>query len=367
MAVANAFCSSGSVLGVEPLGGGNVNHTFLLRTTEGTRVLQRINTSVFRQPEGLMANLRAVARHARSKLSDASRCHPLLQQRRWELPEPVGELHRCEQGAPWRCITFVDNSSSVDCVADPQQAQELGLGLGLFHHLISDLPAESLTDTLEGFHITPLYLDAYKQALVRTQQIPSEEANRCIAFIRERESITTVLEHAKARGTLPLRPIHGDPKINNVMFDRSSGAAVALVDLDTVKPGLVHYDIGDCLRSCCNPAGEECESLDAVQFDLNLASAVLRGYLSVARSFLAPAELALIPDAVRLISFELGLRFFTDYLQGNTYFQVQRPEQNLQRALVQFQLTASIESQMDALRELVEQIALERQDRSFCA
>ena len=136
-----------------------------------------------------------------------------------------------------------------------------------------------------------------------------------------------------------------------------NGKAVALIDLDTVKPGLVHYDIGDCLRSCCNPLGEETDAFDAVHFDLDLAAAILEGYLGVAGSFLTPAELAYIPVAAELISFELGLRFFTDHLNGNVYFKARHPEHNLQRALVQFRLTASIEAQMAPLRSLVQRLA----------
>ena len=148
-----------------------------------------------------------------------------------------------------------------------------------------------------------------------------------------------------------------DPKINNVMLDRSSGKAVALIDLDTVKPGLVHYDIGDCLRSCCNPLGEETTDLSGVVFDLPLAEAILEGYLAEAGSLLTAQEVALLPDAARLISFELGLRFFTDHLNGNVYFKARHPEHNLQRALVQFRLTASIEAQMAPLRSLVQRLA----------
>ena len=230
----------------------------------------------------------------------------------------------------------------------------LGIGLGLFHLLISDLPTTDLADTLEGFHITPGYLKAYHRALVNTDRQPSAGSDHCMAFIRERESLCDRLEQAKANGELPLRPIHGDPKINNVLLDRHTGEAVALIDLDTVKPGLVHYDIGDCLRSCCNRLGEETDQIDAVHFDLHLADAVLEGYLGVAGRFLSEAELRYIPDAAQVISFELALRFFSDYLAGNTYFKANHPDHNLQRALVQFQLTASIEAQMPALRHLVE-------------
>jgi len=178
-----------------------------------------------------------------------------------------------------------------------------------------------------------------------------------MTFIRDREQFCSVLEQARHRGELTIRPIHGDPKCNNVMLDQSSGEAIALIDLDTVKPGLIHYDIGDALRSCCNPAGEECEELDQVVFSMDLAQAMLQGYLSEAQSFLSPWDLHYIPASARLISFELGLRFFTDHLNGNVYFKANHPTHNLERALVQFRLTESIEGQFQQLEHLVNELA----------
>jgi Ser/Thr protein kinase RdoA (MazF antagonist) len=362
-AIAEVFHGAGAVLSVDPLGSGNVNDTYLVRSTEGTSVLQRINSQVFREPERVIANLEVLGRHVQARLNAPGPAHGLLQQRRWELPMLIpssdGEKtsHRCEGGHVWRCITHVADAISVDVIEHVGQARELGVGLGVFHLLISDLAVTELTDTLEGFHITPGYLQAYHRALVHTRIRPSASTERCMQFIRERESVVDVLEQAKARGEIPLRPIHGDPKINNLMLDRHSGKAVALIDLDTVKPGLVHYDLGDCLRSGCNPLGEETTDLEAVVFDLTLAEAILEGYFSVAGSMLTEAELRLIPDAARLISFELGLRFFSDYLNGSTYFKANHPDHNLDRALVQFQLTASIEAQWQPLRAIVERLS----------
>lgn len=359
IAIAEAFHGCGCVQAVEPLGHGNVNDTYLVQAVDGLTVLQRMNTQVFSQPQLVMQNLQVLGEHIERKLQSAA-AHPLLEQRRWQLPKLVctkeeGKAwHCCPAGDVWRTITYVPDSSCTDVVEGAAQARELGIGLGLFHLLISDLPTTDLADTLEGFHITPGYLKAYHRALVNTDRQPSAGSDHCMAFIRERESLCDRLEQAKANGELPLRPIHGDPKINNVLLDRHTGEAVALIDLDTVKPGLVHYDIGDCLRSCCNRLGEETDQIDAVHFDLHLADAVLEGYLGVAGRFLSEAELRYIPDAAQVISFELGLRFFSDYLAGNTYFKANHPDHNLQRALVQFQLTASIEAQMPALRHLVE-------------
>ena len=360
MRVAEAFHGEGCVKAIDPLGSGNVNDTFLVNSSAGLSVLQRINTAVFQRPELVMHNLHQLSQHMQRKLQQG---HPALGSRRWEHPQLIctrqGDQtwHCCEAGGFWRSLSFIPQADTVDVIAGVQQARELGSGLGLFHTLISDLPVDTLADPLEGFHITPHYLEAYHRALASTDH-PSGEAERfCMAFIHGREALVPLLEDAKHRGELPLRPIHGDPKINNVMLDRSSGKAVALIDLDTVKPGLVHYDIGDCLRSCCNPLGEETTDLSGVVFDLPLAEAILEGYLAEAGSLLTAQEVALLPDAARLISFELGLRFFTDHLNGNVYFKARHPEHNLQRALVQFRLTASIEAQMAPLRSLVQRLA----------
>ena len=223
----------------------------------------------------------------------------------------------------------------------------------MFHTLISDLPATALADTLPGFHITPLYLQQYEQTRSRTKLSHTPEIDYCLDFIDQRRTFASVLEQAKEQGKLPLRLMHGDPKINNVMFDSQTEQAVSMVDLDTVKPGLVHYDIGDCLRSACNPAGEETQHWQAVQFEPELCQGILQGYLAIAHRFLTEADYAYLFESMRLLAFELGLRFFTDYLAGNVYFKVNHESHNLIRALVQFQLTASIEAQESTLRTII--------------
>jgi Ser/Thr protein kinase RdoA (MazF antagonist) len=162
-----------------------------------------------------------------------------------------------------------------------------------------------------------------------------------------------VLENARAEGRLPLRSIHGDPKVNNIMMDTATGQAVSIVDLDTVKPGLLQYDIGDCLRSGCNPLGEETERWEMVRFESDICRAILQGYLSWARGFLTENDYEYLFDSMRLIAFELGLRFFTDYLEGNVYFKARHQNHNLIRALVQFKLTESIEAQAETIRTII--------------
>jgi Ser/Thr protein kinase RdoA (MazF antagonist) len=162
-----------------------------------------------------------------------------------------------------------------------------------------------------------------------------------------------VLENAKERGELRLRPIHGDPKISNIMIDDATGKGTCIIDLDTVKPGLIHYDFGDCLRSSCNPAGEETLNLKSVLFDMDLCEAIVKGYMACARSFLTDADREYLYDGIRLITFELGLRFFADYIAGNVYFNTRYDEQNLNRARVQFKLAESIEARESQIQGIL--------------
>jgi len=378
---ARQFTSPHRILEVREYGQGNVNDTFLVTVEElvgnahptppGPKrfILQRLNTRVFPRPELVMGNLRAFTEHVEARLQR----EPLPPPRRWDQPKVLltgaGAGHwRDPDGFFWRALTFVADAESHYAVKDLDHAREVGWALGLFHKLISDLPPARLADTLPGFHVTPGYLRRYGEVLgtrkgnreneagppaAIIEQENSPEAAFCRRFIEMRRTWAAVLEDAKARGELPLRPIHGDPKVNNVMVDTATGQAVGLVDLDTVKPGLVHYDLGDCLRSGCNTLGEEIGNWEQARFDPEICRAILQGYLSQAGGFLTPNDYDYLFDAVRLLPFELGLRFFTDYLEGNVYFKVHYPEHNLFRALVQFRLTESIESQEGAIRALI--------------
>ncbi len=364
-AIAAAFELPGPILDLQPLGNGNVNDSYLV-VCDGSPlrrfVLQRLNRTVFVQPELVMANMITIAEHVEARLTQGC---DLLGERRWDHPRVL--LSRAEgrpwverDGGFWRLITFIESSRSFDVVVSAGQAREVGFGLGVFHHLISDLPTAGLADTLEGFHVTPRYLEQYDAVLARAPVAGGSGVAHCRAFVEERREAASVLEAARESGELQLRPIHGDPKVNNVMMEVGSGQACALVDLDTVKPGLIHYDIGDCLRSCCNPLGEETADVEAVVFDLDLCRGVLSGYLAAAAGFLTPADYDHLYAAMRLISFELGLRFFTDHLAGDVYFRTDRPGHNLQRALVQFRLTESIEAQEARIHDLIGELRADR-------
>jgi len=360
--LAGRFAIDGPVTAVEPLGSGNVNDTYRVRTAASVSfVLQRINTRVFPQPELVMANLAALAAHVESRRQAGRWPGDAAGARAWEVPRAIpladgSSNWLSNEGEAWRVLSFVEAAESFDTVQSSAHAHQVGRALGSFHQLIHDLPTERLADTLEGFHITPGYLASYHRVRAASPVEQSPESRWCQGFVAEREELAPVLERARQDGRLTLRPIHGDPKVNNVMLCARTGQAVALVDLDTVKPGLIHYDIGDCLRSGCNPLGEETLDREAVHFNLELGRAMLSGYLSEGRPFLSNHDIAHLYDAIRLIPFELGLRFLSDHLAGNVYFKARHQRHNLDRALVQFRLVESIEAQEARIRALIEEL-----------
>jgi Ser/Thr protein kinase RdoA (MazF antagonist) len=348
---------------ITPLGEGNVNETYQVTCEElvgqeqilHRYVMQRINTKVFPRPELVMANINVLANHLTSR--------PLAED--WVMPTAVPIRHSDQtwlelEGQIWRMLTFVENAQTIQTIGSTQEAQQVGRALGIFHHLVGDIPAEALADTLPGFHVTPGYFQSFKDELEQALKTPgfpiSPELEACLNFVHQRAGSIDVLEAALARGELQTRPIHGDPKVNNVMLCSTSGRAIAMIDLDTVKPGLLHYDVGDCCRSGCNRQGEETEDLESVLFDLHLCEAILEGYLSAAKGTLSSHDFHYIYDAIHLITFELGLRFLSDHLAGNIYFKVNRPGHNLHRARVQFKLVESIEQQETSIRAIVEKL-----------
>jgi len=338
------FCVPSALPAIEPvvtvLGVGNINDTWLVRTGDFPFVLQRLNRQVFPLPQLVMANLATLSRHLAAKVNTSGQ--------RWEnsilLPTKGGApFYTDHHGDLWRAVSYIDMTTTCQSIATPAQAGQVGWALGHFHLLLADLPAQELHETLPGFHVLPCCLDHFDQVLSGAAMKNDLDLRFCLDFVAARRKDADVLERARYQGKVRVQTIHGDPKAGNVLFDVASDLAVSLIDLDTVGPGLIHYDIGDCLRSCCNASGEAAADPSQVAFDMDLCREALAGYFSGAGDLLTEYDRELIFPAVRLISFELGLRFFTDHLAGNRYFKVRHEEENLQRALVQFHLVQSIE------------------------
>jgi Ser/Thr protein kinase RdoA (MazF antagonist) len=347
-----------NIAGIEVYGRGIIHDTYLVRLSNGENrfILQRINTQVFTNPAAIMHNLELVCEHIQKRMQQSNSRIDAAWQMLNIIPARDGQLYFIDaDGSFWRALSFIKGATTLEYISGPGAAREVGRALGTFHWLLSDLNAELLHDTLPGFHNVEQYLKHYDDILDNSKEDASGAGRFCQRVIEDRRSWAPVLENGSRDNILTQRVIHGDPKINNFMVDRVTGKAVSIIDLDTVMPNLVQCDIGDCLRSCCNTMGEESGDYAAVRFDLKRCAAVLSGYTETARSFLTDADYDFLFDAIRLIPYELGLRFYTDFLEGDVYFKVSRRNQNLERAMVQFKLVASIERQEEGIRGIIEE------------
>ncbi|MFW5442862.1 MAG: phosphotransferase enzyme family protein [Methylococcaceae bacterium] len=328
---------------ITALGNGLINDTFLVKTDKQQFVLQRINPQVFSKPDWIMQNLIHLNQHISQKNSVEVKL---------KVPTVLTTIDQKtyyidEQNAYWRALEFIKDTVSKESIDTQDEAAQVGFALAHFHRLLSDASLDLFQDTLPGFHITPIYFQHYqgveKQNKVRGD---SQKIQFCREFIAGFRAKINCLEDARQQGLLTDRIIHGDPKLNNFLFDNQSHEIISLIDLDTVKPGLVHYDIADCLRSCCH-------NTQSNTFDLKLCTVILISYLKQASAFFTEQDYEFLYPAIQLIPFELGLRFFTDFLEGNQYFKVDFPEQNLNRALALFYLCQSIEQQEIEIRQLI--------------
>ena len=332
---------STAIQALEPLGQGNINDTWRVLLMDGRRlVLQRLHPAIFADPGAVMANMRLVTRHL-SRNVEPGICFFCL------ITNPHGQDHFIDPaGYCWRLLTHIDNTRTLDSLESPAQAEEIGRLLGRFHLLTAGIDLDALADPLPDFHITPRYLEHFDAVRDQAGKRDAHETF-CCNLIEELRPTAFILEQARNR--LSRRVIHGDPKVANFLFAVDADRTVSLIDFDTVKPGLLLHDLGDCLRSCCNPLGEGHADPEGTVFDPDMFQALMAGYLHQAGHLLTPADRDLLLAAVSLLSFELGLRFFTDHLAGNRYFKVTRPGHNLHRARVQFHLHRSIAAQQDEL------------------
>lgn len=346
--VLSIFCKASAHCTVKTLGNGNINDTYLLESPSFSFVLQRINSSVFPEPLRIIQNFHKITTHLHNGQKESK--HQLL------IAMPVctleGDLfYRDHTGEFWRGQTYLPHNS-CEALTSTWQAGQVGEALAAFHLAVSDLGLRSLEDPLPGFHNLPLYLEDFDRELCSLMTVTSKEVRYCLESIdRYRERMTT-LENARRAGILTLQPVHGDPKIENFLFS-GQGEVLGVLDLDTVASGLVHLDLGDCLRSCCNRAGEKGQSGGTISFDMGICAALLDGYFSGPDTTLGEEQRSYIFDGILHISFELGLRFITDHLRGNRYFKVVNEDDNLKRAVNLFRLTDDILQNEREIRSLV--------------
>ncbi|GAB6068337.1 aminoglycoside phosphotransferase family protein [Methylothermus subterraneus] len=340
-AVAARFALPGLVREVAPWGKGLINTTFRVSTDQAHGVLQRINRQVFPQPRLVMANLRRLEDYWHS-------LPPGLRLPRLVPTREGADWFEDAAGACWRMLEYLPGIVLAK-VETARVAEALGCSLGRLHRRLAGLDPAAFADPLPGFHRTPAYLAALRRARAGWRGQNTKALESLCAWVEELTEWASGLDRARISGQLPLRIVHGDPKLDNLLFDARTLTPLAWVDLDTVGPGLVLYDIGDCVRSVCHEAGG---------VELDLIEPVLAGWWAELAGTLSAAEMRWVPEAIALLPFELGVRFLTDYLEGNRYFKVQDPEENLHRALDQFALARQALRRREDLQRLWRKLTL---------
>ncbi len=344
------FQIAGKFASAEPFGSGHINDTYRVTFASGSTqcryILQRLNHAVFTNPLTVMENLQRVTAHLAQKFAD----QPDAARRALTLvPTRAGKFFQRDiAGNFWRMFPFIEKTRTVDVIETPAQAFAAAQAFGQFQKLLADLPAPRLHDTIPDFHHTPKRFAALEKAVAADVANRAAPAKPEIEFALRHQAICDVLLAAN----LPERVTHNDTKINNVLLDTATGEGVCVIDLDTVMPGLALYDFGDMVRSMTNPAAENERDLAKVEMQFPVFEALSRGYLATA-DFLTPAEKNLLAVAGQVITFELGLRFLTDFLAGDAYFKVQSNGENLDRCRAQFKLFESMRRQESVMSKLV--------------
>lgn len=354
-AILNAYGWDVCDVSLKPYGNGHINDTMLAEPAGGPKViLQKINTDIFRDPDGLMENIRLVTGWIRGRLGkegqDAKRRVLKI------VPTADGKLYfRCKDGGCYRAYEFIEDGVCLEQADTAEEFRESGFAFGQFQGMLSDFPAEKLVETIPDFHNTRKRFLDFKQAVSenRAGRAASVAAETEFAFMRE--SITDVLEDKRKEGLLPLRVTHNDTKLNNVMLDAKTRKALCVLDLDTVMPGFSVNDFGDSIRFGASTAAEDERDISKVSCDLELFRCYLQGFLAGCGNRLTEEEIRLFPMGAKVMTYESGIRFLGDYLNGDTYFKIHCEDHNLVRARTQFKLVADMEKKWDEMARIVEE------------
>ncbi len=355
--IAANFCIDHSgLVEVKPFGSGHINNTFRVVFSidgkEGQYIFQRINTRVFRHPDQLMENITRVLKHAGEKLGvqpdSERRCIHLVPARDGRMYYSCGE--EC-----WRSYHFISDARPCEVLENEEQAYQASKAFGTFQHLLADLPGKRLHETIPDFHNTPSRFADFMRAAAKNQCHRAALCRPEIEFAKANAWIAPVLLELQQKGELPERITHNDTKLNNVLLDEHTGEGLCVIDLDTVMPGLSLYDFGDMVRSSVSPAAEDETDLSRVQVRLNVFRALVKGFLEGAQGCLTRREIEMLPFAGILITYETGLRFLTDYLEGDVYFRTKRENHNLDRCRTQFTLVQRLMEKEDELNAIVKE------------
>ena len=345
------FQLEGKAVLCKPFGSGHINQTWLVETDRPHRyILQKVNTGVFPNGEGLMNNIILVTEHLRKKDPDPRHVLTLV-------PVKDGRMYISQGGNElWRVYEFITGGVCLDRAETPEDFRLSGLAFGRFQQQMADFPAEKLTEVIPGFHDTPKRYGAFRKVVREDSMNRANGVRKEIDFILEREEAAGKLMNLLAKGELPIRVTHNDTKLNNVMLDEKTRQPLCILDLDTVMPGLAANDFGESIRFGASTAAEDEPDTGKVHVDLSLYETFARGFLGACGGQLTEAEKETLPDGAWTMSLENGMRFLTDYLEGDHYFHIARPEHNLDRSRAQLALVRELEEKEARIRKMIREI-----------
>lgn len=359
--ILDQFDFKGELISCELFGSGHINSTFLATYNDNDKirryVVQKVNSNVFKNIDGLMENIFSVTSYLRKRIKeyggDENR-----ETLHFIRTKDGQTYYKDANGDCYRAYIFVSDSVSYNSVDSPELFAQSGIAFGKFQKLLSEFPADTLYETIPDFHNTAKRYD--NEFLPAVEKNASGRAENCvdeIQFVKDRKSYCPVLVDLQNEGKIPVRVTHNDTKLNNVMFDDNSIKAICVIDLDTVMPGLALYDFGDSIRFGANTAEEDEADLSKVSLNLEYFEAYAKGFLSQAGDSLNQAEKDNLAFACILMTFECGMRFLTDYINGDVYFKTAYPEHNLVRAKNQFALVADMEKHLDEMKEIIKKLS----------
>lgn len=351
------FQLDGMVMKAVRYGSGHINDTFLMTLreddeTEGRVILQRMNKSIFTKPVELMENIMGVTSFLRERIiengGDPDRETLNV------IPTKDGKPYFIDsEGEYWRCYKFIEDATSYDQVENPEDFYESAVAFGNFQRLLADYPAATLHETIKGFHDTKARFEVFKKAVADDVCGRAASVKEEIDFYLSHEDVANVFGDLLEKGELPLRVTHNDTKLNNIMIDNETHKGICVIDLDTVMPGLAMNDFGDSIRFGASTAAEDEKDLDKVWCDMDLFDVYTKGFIEGCAGRLTEKEIELLPMGAKVMTFECGMRFLTDHLQGDTYFKIHRENHNLDRARTQMKLVQDMEAKWDIMNEIV--------------
>ena len=353
-----AYDFGGQLVGAVRYGSGHINDTFVVHTQPGEDpcrrfILQRISSAAFKHPDEVMANIVGVTSFLGEKIMVAGG-NPARETMSVWATKSGENFYTDSEGGAWRVYPFVEDTICLQKAETPELFAASARAFGKFQRMLKDYPADTLYETIPKFHDTEDRLAKLKAAVAADVMDRVKEVGPELKFVQEREADCSVALSALRDGRLPLRVTHNDTKLNNILIDRESGEGICVIDLDTVMPGLAINDFGDSIRFGANHSAEDERDLTKVNFDLELFDVYAAGFLEGAGGALTETELDYLPWGAKLMTLECGIRFLTDYLEGDHYFRIHREGQNLDRCRTQFKLVSDMEAAWDDMKAVVD-------------